>query len=630
MNEDALCHVDAAAAIDHIMMVSRVVWDHIVAPVVAPHDAAWLGTQVGADDCVWVVAAAEALFPLVPRACRALLAATLLEEWGRRRVPNVTASRYAVLRCGGMAGGCARCIEWIVRNKATRNNAKECVAVLKGLCAGGHIEIAEELVQSRRTIPWRGGSLHWPVDDPDLLDRIRYTYLSSHSLLYEACWGGNLETVKWVMSKFGVGVSAWELVEPFQAAVRKGNVEIVKWLASSTAVLSECRTRIQPGSSLELFVASPNLEVMQLCTEWFFGESAERPQKKAAALIRALEGFEQIPNVEELCQWIKAKYSMTEYPEPERIRNARILKWALTNFSIQPTTSHIQQACRVIGDAELLKWLLAAYGDCGKCVGPSCKFQSACGNSTDNEEVVKLLLPRITPHPSRSELVWCLAEALRCNNVLIAEWLENTFHLLEDIARWRDPSDFFLYVCKQGLVSSGVSGVLWAQSHIALSQVSVKAAEDGIEWNFLYRHLTLVLLLLKTFSASSVSIRLRPTAVSVIVECGDISQAKQIIMHGCAYSAEHIARGLTHAPSVHSGKVVQWMINTFNLTEEQVKANDNHLLYKLIEKGKAKHVVWLIHKFYVTLDEVVRMNERWRGHASISLLQLRECITTAS
>ncbi|KAH3722807.1 hypothetical protein Pelo_18488 [Pelomyxa schiedti] len=141
MNEDALCHVDAAAAIDHILMVSRVVWDHIVAPVVAPHDVAWLGTQVRPDDCVWVVAAAEALFPLVPRACRALLAATLLEE---RHVPNATASRYAVLRCGGMAGGCARCIEWIIRNKATRNNAKECVAVLKGLCAGvcGITEIA--------------------------------------------------------------------------------------------------------------------------------------------------------------------------------------------------------------------------------------------------------------------------------------------------------------------------------------------------------------------------------------------------------------------------------------------------------------------------------------------------------
>ncbi|KAH3744987.1 hypothetical protein Pelo_13620 [Pelomyxa schiedti] len=91
----------------------------------------------------------------------------------------------------------------------------------------GHIGIAKELVQSgcsggsNMTTCWGGGA--------------------NGSLLWEACEGGCLEAVKWVMSTFRVGSEGWELVEPFYSAVRQGNVEVVRWLGSSTNVVAACR-----------------------------------------------------------------------------------------------------------------------------------------------------------------------------------------------------------------------------------------------------------------------------------------------------------------------------------------------------------------------------------------------------
>ncbi|KAH3722784.1 hypothetical protein Pelo_18510 [Pelomyxa schiedti] len=98
--------------------------------------------------------------------------------------------------------------------------------------------------------PWSGCRLlTWPKDDPTLIDDIREMPVKTkeipHSLLYLACKGGNLDVVKWVMSKFhGVGTEPWELLMAFHAAVRWGHLNVVKWLASTTGVIAACTKKV--------------------------------------------------------------------------------------------------------------------------------------------------------------------------------------------------------------------------------------------------------------------------------------------------------------------------------------------------------------------------------------------------
>ncbi|KAH3732033.1 hypothetical protein Pelo_17131 [Pelomyxa schiedti] len=86
-----------------VMSISRLVWDHVLAPTIAPqhpHSHDRETRPPSRSKCVWAMAVAEALFPLVPRACRAVLAASgPRASWGGLR------SSYFALECAAMAGG---------------------------------------------------------------------------------------------------------------------------------------------------------------------------------------------------------------------------------------------------------------------------------------------------------------------------------------------------------------------------------------------------------------------------------------------------------------------------------------------------------------------------------------------
>ncbi|KAH3714321.1 hypothetical protein Pelo_19171 [Pelomyxa schiedti] len=217
----------------------------------------------------------------------------------------VHTSRFFGLRCAGLAGS-KRCVEWIVGHTLNRrNNDKECLAVLKGLCAGGHLKMAQELADGRR--PYFK-LLRWP---PDMDDSLREMSQKFHSVLFEACEGGNLDTVKWVMSRFGVGTEDWELIKPFQCAVRRGHVDIVKWLASTTGVLVACSKALRREEDLP---GSASVEVVKLCMEWFFRD--ERLDPAVVGYWVLLKYMELAPQqrddteFEEGCQWIKDTFEV--------------------------------------------------------------------------------------------------------------------------------------------------------------------------------------------------------------------------------------------------------------------------------------------------------------------------------
>ncbi|KAH3765099.1 hypothetical protein Pelo_3046 [Pelomyxa schiedti] len=201
-------------AVAHVMTVSRVVWEHVVAPIVSNRG----GEPLSQAQCVWVLGVADALFPLVPRACRAVLAAQCASARARARARGLDeeqqhACKYLrcfVLECAAIVGS-ERCIRWMVLPSAqhttttTRNNKKECIAVLKGLCYGGHMRMAQELVDS--TGQWTG-ILEWPGKDPGLADDLKDARGGKTSLLSCAINGGHSDAVQWVVSQFG-GVAKW-------------------------------------------------------------------------------------------------------------------------------------------------------------------------------------------------------------------------------------------------------------------------------------------------------------------------------------------------------------------------------------------------------------------------------------
>ncbi|KAH3745581.1 hypothetical protein Pelo_13030 [Pelomyxa schiedti] len=580
------------------------------------------------DQCNWLMGLADALFPLVPRACRLLTGGGAdvkvreLEEgdWDYG-TPNT--SRYFGLMCAGAAGS-KRCIDWILRNKHTRNNKKECIAVLRGLCLGGHLDMAKELVEGGDT-PWCGCELlRWPAGDRDVIDDLREMRCiksQPYNLLYDACKGGNLDVVKWVMSAFrGLGTEPWEFPMPFRAAVRWGHLDVVKWLSSYTCAVPACSEILAncvKGCYLAHFVASQSLEVVKFCTELFRGsEPPEHGQIMLEQLIECCPGEFQ---VEESCQWIKEQFSETHHPGLRSIfdsKNAKGSKWLINSFSLKPTQEDLDCACIEIADQELTEWFITNFSDSIGPVEPHTLI-SACRNKKDSVLVLESLLSKMRAPLKAEAITRCLIMCLRQSNTSVAEWLEKKFHVMDhvnSVPRLTDEifSDVHL------LMSEATGGIQWLLSNCTVTNISEKSVVDAIHHFIQQKAPGALLILLNIFDVSILSEKDKTDVVNAIASRGSVSQAKQIVSL-VRFSSENVAQGLSHN-DVNSGKVVKWFIQQFHLNENQVKRNDNRLLHRLIEYNKTSCSEWLIRRFHVTLKEFETMLDVHGIDSSTSLV----------
>ncbi|KAH3745675.1 hypothetical protein Pelo_12362 [Pelomyxa schiedti] len=471
-------------------------------------------------------------------------------------------------------------------------------------CTGGHIDMAQELVQSggRNEEGWRGVPLSWPVGD--MLDDIRdATAITTASLLWDACRGGHVDAVKWVISTFDVGREGWELVGPFHSAVAQGNVDVVKWLASSTCVLAACRIamNIDPWS-LEDFFGTPSLEIVKLCAEWFCGKEKDPGDGVdiLSSFIRCSSRDES--DVEEGCQWIKESFSVTSLPKLN-INKEKAFKWVVQNFTVPLTENDLSYALRNSKSLELLLWLptLLTSDGFGPCTPDI--FISACGNRHDNVSVLNTLLPITVPPLTTEQLHRCLQDSLDHSNTSIADWLEKTFHVMDSVNA--DP-------CVANSIFPKINsfnGLEWFLSKIAPHILSEIAVCEAVENNLQFTELNAVLLLLDKLNFS-IPPSVRPLAVEQAVCCANVSKLMQLLSHG-NFSSEDVAEGLTNHVHVKSGKVVKYLINRFHLNVEQVKACENTLLLELLYGQKTNCAEWLIRKFHITLDEICSVVKRF-------------------
>ncbi|KAH3723041.1 hypothetical protein Pelo_18256 [Pelomyxa schiedti] len=159
-----------------ILVISRVVWEQVVEPWVLRPAIARRKTDRGLPRPVvsCVFATAEAMFPLVALASRAMLSSL---AWGTRLCNS---AHYRIVEDAASAPS-PRCLAWIIARRIrsssspshnvdwgepstgigraarlARKKAREQVAVLRGLCMGGHLVMAQRFVEN--------GLECWPVD----------------------------------------------------------------------------------------------------------------------------------------------------------------------------------------------------------------------------------------------------------------------------------------------------------------------------------------------------------------------------------------------------------------------------------------------------------------------------------
>ncbi|KAH3722518.1 hypothetical protein Pelo_18776 [Pelomyxa schiedti] len=380
---------------------------------------------------------------------------------------------------------------------------------------------------------WSGCRLlTWPKDDPTLIDDIREMPVKTkeipHSLLYLACKGGNLDVVKWVMSKFrGVGTEPWELLMAFHAAVRWGHLNVVKWLASTTGVIAACTkkglrdylTSVDYADVGEL-IASQNLEVTKFCVSLFSrGRLKGRVLPQFVAYCSSASESES--ELREGWDQIRAKFRVPSCPDFSFwIKNAKAFRWYIENSSDRPREKDLKVACTDIADDELVEWLLRKQaGTVGSVTTPI--FVAACGNSKDSVSLMEFLLTHVARALSQKDIVEGLVVSLYHNNTSVADWLESTFHVMDHVNATPSVTEqVFKKICNSGETEC-VAGVQWPALLL---------------WNTFNVY--------KTVSDSAV--------IEGIVEHCALSAAKKF-MHG-QFSLSDIVHGLSHSWSVQSGK----------------------------------------------------------------------------
>ncbi|KAH3723049.1 hypothetical protein Pelo_18248 [Pelomyxa schiedti] len=104
--------------------------------------------------------------------------------------------------------------------------------------------------------------------------------------------------------------------------------------------------------------------------------------------------------------------------------------------------------------------------------------------------------------------------------------------------------------------------------------------------------------------SSLLTLALRETVVN------SLPQVKRIvsIMDTHRLTKEDVSKCLSTATGPVSSKGLKWLITEFQLQREHITADNNKILFNLISWGQECCAEWLINKFNITFDEVLRLS----------------------
>ncbi|KAH3722903.1 hypothetical protein Pelo_18392 [Pelomyxa schiedti] len=491
-----------------MLVLSRIVWEQVVVPwVLCPAEINDLLPPPAMVSCVF--ATAEAMFPLVALASRAVLLLQSKCHCSSRHYHAVEAAAEALS---------PRCLGWLIRSKSSRRmgeggyccwwesevkraggsgvrqqlpsapspgdgdgdethaererelerrrrKAKEQVAVLEGMCLGGHLKLAQRFVENRCEC-WReengetsgcsaappkvwvlwpgigggdksitGSSLGKVVGDTAIHDELRFFSILDSSrmgengsgpLCYEF-WGdmgvfhimkevsviGHLDVLKWLVLNVKE-INQWHntvLQDCLTEAFLNGHLHILKWLVG-TFDLDELVD--QMGLACSFKPTKGRVSDVKLFVETFPHWNFSRSQDLAEAAT-SCQGC-SAEAIIEVCQWLKDRFSLSAsafLPSVTRncalAKNAKVTQWALSDVTDRGTLEELwRRTCVEIGDVELGKWVVEEKG-----VAPTTdNFMVACSGNHDNVEFLKWLLQNVGGDLCQDDLVGALHRAL--------------------------------------------------------------------------------------------------------------------------------------------------------------------------------------------------------------------------
>ncbi|KAH3761282.1 hypothetical protein Pelo_6884 [Pelomyxa schiedti] len=616
------------------VMVSRVVWDSVVAWLV-PEMSGMREAPLPLKHAVALCVVGEAMFPLRGLVRRALVA----------RTPN---KWYSALLAAAEAASTS-CVDWLIasRRRTTKDDGggeeeaaepqragegegegeasvmcrrermtmrgmrrrenKEFLCVLGGLCVGGHLAEAQRLVGGGwHGLTWKGvdgsdldlavgGSGtegNWNGRDRDsgaiqeLSDRVRET-----EILMGVCERGWIDVAKWLVQRFGIR-EPWEFVQPLEGALEWGHLELAQWMVGTFDLVGRF-TSYETTIGLDLHSkacmgASPSLGFMSC----IWGKSSSL----------------------EVCQYVRKHLEVPFPPGPMECRYVRrldVLKWILSEFDMVPTSEMVETLCGRREGLEFVKFFVEG----NSITATPSLFLAACKAFHQSTQLVKWLSTKV--ELSKADLGNSFVTALAHGNTAIASWLEDSHHILDQYQGAAAAGKLLVRVCGVMPVYRDV-GLEWPMCHLNFK--GIHPSETGLVVDCVGELLrnpkstSAALLLLEKFPMIPERERseLLTLALRECIHHGDsLPQVKRIVSmmdSGHGFTKDNVARCLSSATSGVSSKTVRWLVTQFKLEREHITLENNSILRTLISFGKECCAEWLINKFDITLEEVLMLS----------------------
>ncbi|KAH3723284.1 hypothetical protein Pelo_18012 [Pelomyxa schiedti] len=598
-------------------------------------------TRVKFKHTVTLCAIAEAMFPLVGRACKSIV--SHYERWG-------TAVGVAA------EAGSRLCVGWLLRNRRTagpldgadgvggggggggdegngvgvvpvpvqsvgggggddderrrrRKGNKAFLRVLEGLCVGGHLGMAQCLVDPGDR---GGGGCDWAAglglvwldgggDDECVVDNGMVDHVRASDLLKSVCEKGHVEVAKWIVERFMVR-ETWEFAGPLSAAVSGGHLELAQWLVDTFDLAPKLSGCSWYFNIHEDSCKSGNVEVVKWCLEKF---TVDRPFYTVQYCVTGKSSKSV-----EVCQLINKRISNPVSTHSlYGIHNLEVMKWAISAYpSIGTTEDNLATLCAGPEGVQFCQWLL----DERSFTPTPSMFQAACKNTKDTTRTAKWLL---STRVSLSPEVICnsFSSSLAHNNTSIASWLDETFHILNppnpNSNIVADAGSILVTLCKETRgYESRSGGMEWFLNHTSTKGVEEAVIVECIELLLDKPSYEAAILLMDHFHISEpkrnqLLVRLMEQAV----QSGTLSQIKKVVSMG-EFSKESVAKCLANSFGFESANTARWLINHFQLEHQHITLNNSMVLFNIIRWGQESCVEWLINKFHITLDEFLHLN----------------------
>ncbi|KAH3731864.1 hypothetical protein Pelo_9570 [Pelomyxa schiedti] len=634
----------------------------------------------------------EAMFPIVGLCCR-----RVTSTFQRR----LCLSHYRFIGIAALAGAPA-CVAWLVKShRKTRMETmpkspsgvdariyddsghghcddepeqwargvtvKEVMWVMSGLCRAGNVRMLRAMFGGQRGEEAERGSPSFPAlwdgrlipeweqrgrnanlgADSGASDRIANPTTSPrdymmqapsswiHSITKEACISGNLETVKWVVYTFLVTEESneqwrqigWFLTKGLTLALPRGHREIVEWLYDKLYLA----TGLRP----------PMCVLWQACegkdptiVKWLLEKGLD-PRKWNIAPFVVQNKHSSVP----LCKWLKDGkwWNCKSIKNTLRsVKNPDVAKWILTTFlKVSPDRNCVDHMCANLG-VEFTKWVYRTV----PFKATTDSFILACEHKS-SIPLLQWLSARVSLLPSI--LIRALHRSLRFNHPETAEWLESTFHVMNQV----NASDvvagtILAKICNNPYCLDQVEGLKWFLDHLSRhSNISVTLVRKAIRLATENMGANGLELVLKAFPAQFSQLLRHPQRLSheeddggesfptsllesmvvSFMSMGGLERLKWLLSTINQLSSpplltsDAVARVLNcdNYRFSHScpTKVMKWLVIQFRLNASHIKRDFNCLLYRNLNWNNRSGVKWLVTSFGITSQEVLDMFDRW-------------------